>query len=394
MDKSQKFFKSMNPGNVKGVVEHWYSSTACFDQKKYKESFIYLLKYIDANIQIPNESAEQIELTVKHGSVAIKINIDNNSVTIKAPFLKNVDGGSGLALMREISELNFSYLVLAQFSLEGNDFYISYKDNLENAEPYKMYALFEEICFCSDYYDDYFIDKFKASFISPPQVNYFSDEDKNKAWDLYQEIIKEGIDYSNQFDSQRFYGFSLDTLETAILKLDYVIAPQGILGIKLQEVKADLNKQDSYENISRDVKKKLVEMQSYERSKFNESMFHTKFFIPIRKRAEIPYVQSFFQNLYQDSIQNMANKNFILTGHSIIFKFYDLFYRNSLPNDIYDFMQMKLEESANKPWKDVADILFTALDKIMKLDPENPTTLSSGGSIKGIFGKISGLFKK
>lgn len=394
MDKSQKFHKSMNPGNVTGVVDYWYTSMDFFTQKKYKDSFVNLLKYIDSNVQIPNETSDSFEVTVKHGSVAITIKVDKDKFSIKAPFLKNVEGGAGLALMREISELNFSYLVLAQFSLEGSDFYISYTDNLENSEPYKVYALFEEICFCSDYYDDYFIDKFKASFISPPQVSYFTDAEKDTAWNLYLEILKEGIDYSNDFDNQRYHGFSLDNLETALLKLDYVIAPQGILGIKLQEIKKDLYAQESYENISRDVKKKFTEMLSYDRNKFNESMFHTKFFIPIRKRAEIPYIQSFFTNVYQDSTANMSNKNFMLAGHSIAFKFYDLFYRNTLPTDIYNFMQMKLEESAGKSWKDVADILYTALDKIMKLDPENPSSLSSGGSIKGIFGKITGLFKK
>ncbi len=394
MDKSQKFHKSMNPGNVTGVVDFWYSSTDFYNQKKYKDSFVNLLKYIDSSIQIPNESSDSFEVIVKHGSVAITIKVEKDNFSIKAPFLTNVEGGSGLALMREISELNFSYLVLAQFSLEGNNFYISYSDSLENSEPYKIYSLFEEICFCSDYYDDYFIDKFNAKFISPPQVNHFTDEEKNQAWDLYQTILKEGIEYSTDFENQRFYGFSLDNLETALLKLDYVIAPQGILGIKLQEIKKDLYAQDSYENISRDIKKKFIEIQSYDRAKFNESMFHTKFFIPIRKRAEIPYIQSFFANTYDDSTDNMANKNFMLAGHSIAFKFYDLFFRNTLPTDIYNFMQMKLEESAGKSWKDVADILYSALDKIMELDPENPSSLSSGVSIKGIFGKISGLFKK
>ena len=96
MDKSQKFHKSMNPGNVTGVVDYWYTSTDFYNQKKYKDSFVNLLKYIDSTISIPNETSDSFEVTVKHGSVAITIKVDKDKFSIKAPFLKNVEGGAGL----------------------------------------------------------------------------------------------------------------------------------------------------------------------------------------------------------------------------------------------------------------------------------------------------------
>ena len=399
MEKSVSYHSPLTRDNSNSTVSYWYLSTEAFDKKDFKNSLINLIKYIDSTIQIPNNSGT-IEIKVPHGSVEITIKIDSDSFSVKAPFLKNPEGATALGLMRQISELNFSYLVLGQIFLEGTDFYFYYTDKLENAEPYKAYAIFEEICFCADYYDDVFMDKFKTTQVNKPQINSFSPEEKENAWKYFQEIIKEASSFVEYFDSRRFYGLSCDALETAVLKLDYAISPQGLLGTKLSEVKSALYAQDSLQNISANGKQKLLEMLNYDRNKFNDDLFHPKFFIPIRKRAELPYILSFFQKNYETITSDMSSKAYMAASSTASFMIYDLLYKNTIPNDIRSFLTSALEKGGGKDWKTSAEVLYGAIHKIMQLDPESnePIQLGDGSSqnisVKSIFGKITGLFKK
>ncbi len=400
MEKSLTYDKSINLLRSSSSTPFWYESVKNFDNKDYKTSFFNLLRYVNSTIVIPNESSESVELHLPHGSIVVNIKLDSKGYEISAPFLKVPEGASGLGMMRQISELNFSYLVLGQIVLKGNDFYFEYKDALENSEPYKIYSLLEEICFCADYYDDVFIDKFKTEPVNKPALNVFTSEELELASKKFSEIIKEGLSFVEFFESKRSYSLAWEMMENTFLKIDYVIAPQGILNAKLGETKSLLFANDAQQTVVANTKVKLQELLGYDKQKFNSSLFHPKFLIPIRKRGELPYVQDFMRSTHETMTSSMGSKNYISVTVSALYLIYDLFYKNSIPNEISTFLDSALEKAGGKDWQTSAEILYGAISKIMDLNPEEDIgnklggENSQAGSTKSIFGKITGLFKK
>jgi hypothetical protein len=399
MEKSLTYDKSINLVRNSPSTPYWYESVKNFDNKEFKNTFFNLLRYVNSSITIPSDASETVELSLPHGSVIINLKINSKEYEISAPFLKIPDGPNGLGMMRQIAELNFSYLVLGQIIMKGNDCFFEYKDILENSEPYKLYSLLEEICFCADYYDDVFIDKFKTQPVNKPKLEEFSEAEKTFALNKFNEIIQEGLSFVDYFESKRYYSLAWEMLENTFLKIDYVLAPQGILGAKLSETKSLLFANDAQQTLVANTKAKLKELLNFDRDKFNASLFHPKFLIPIRKRGELPYVQDFMRSTYEAMTSSMGNKNYTDVVVSALYLIYDLFYKNSIPIEIANFLDTTLEKAGGKDWKTSAEILYEAVSKIMDLNPEEELGgklggNNSGGNTKSIFGKITGLFKK
>lgn len=399
MEKSLTYDKSINLVRNSSSTPYWYESVKNFDNKEFRAAFFNLLRYVNSTITIPNEASETVELSLPHGSVIINLKIDSKGYEISAPFLKIPDGPNGLGMMRQIAELNFSYLVLGQIVMKGNDCFFEYKDILENSEPYKLYSLLEEICFCADYYDDVFVDKFKTEPVNKPKLDEFTTEEKELASKKFSEIIKEGLSFVEFFESKRYYSLAWEMMENTFLKIDYVIAPQGILGAKLSETKNLLFANDAQQTVVANTKVKLKELLNFDREKFNASLFHPKFLIPTRKRGELPYVQDFMRSTHEAMTSSMGNKNYTDVTVSALYLIYDLFYKNSIPTEISTFLDSALERAGGKDWKTSAEILYDSVNKIMDLNPEEDIGgklggSTSGGSTKSIFGKITGLFKK
>lgn len=399
MEKSLTFDKSINFIRSNSFTPYWYESVKDFDNGNYKSSFLNLLRYVNNTIQIPEVLQDEVELNLPHGSVIVNIKLNSKNYEISAPFLRLPEGPNGLGIMRQIAELNFSYLVLGQIFLKGNDFYFEYKDNTENCEPFKLYSVLEEICFCADFYDDVFIDKFKTSYVVQPDLTIFTNEEKEIANRKFNEIIKEGLGFVDYFESKRYYGLASDMLETIFLKIDYVIAPQGILGARLIEYKNLLYTNDALQTVVANTKSKLQELLTFDKQKFNESLFHPKFLVPIKKRGELPYIQEFMSKTFETMTASFGNKSYMDVTIAALFLIYDLFYKNAIPNEVTTHFESALEKAGSKDWKTSAEILYNSINKIMSLNPEEEageqlTDSSSLGSIKSIFGKITGLFKK
>lgn len=399
MDKSLTYDKSINFIRSNSYTPYWYESVKDFDSGNFKSSFLNLLRYVNNTIQLPDTTKEEVELNLPHGSVIVNIKLNSKEYEISAPFLKLPEGPSGLGMMRQISELNFSYLVLGQIILKGNDFYFEYKDNLQNCEPFKLYSVLEEICFCADYYDDVFVDKFKTSYVVKPDLIIFTSDEIDLAYKDFNQIIKEGLTFVDYFESKRYYGLASDMLETIFLKIDYVIAPQGILGAKLIEYKNLLYSNDALQTVVANTKLKLQELLTFDRQKFNDSLFHPKFLVPIKKRGELPYIQEFMSKTFETMTASFGNKSYMDVTIAALFLIYDLFYKNAIPNEVTTHLESALEKAGGKDWKTSAEILYGSVNKIMSLNPEEDaseqlTDDSSLASIKSIFGKITGLFKK
>lgn len=397
MDKSIAFEKQINPIYANFSVQSWHDSVALYDNKKYIESFVKIIQYINNKFPTPGDLTK-LDLHLPHGSVIINFKADSETYTISALFLKLPSSASKIAVMRQVAELNFSYLILAQIYLKGDELFFEYQDKLENSDPYKIYSLLEEICFCADYYDDIFIEKFGAIRIQEPKVKYFSEVDKEKSYNVFIKTLQEAITLSDYFESKRYYNSACDLLATALLKIDYIIAPQGLLGSEISNAFNAMYKSDPIQTIISQTKDKMKSLLTYDKDKFYHAMYYPEYLIPTKRRAELPFIQDFVKTIYEEASSNIANKGgYLEAAISQLFIIYDLYYRYHIPQTINNMLEAALIKSGSQDWKTAAEALYKALDTIVNLDPQTDLEnykASDDSNSSSFVSSIKGWLKK
>ena len=404
MEKSIAYEQQINNPEENINVENWHYAVDSYEKNEYRAALRNLFSYIDDRIVLPE--SEEFEIKIPHGSIILEMKVENGKFYLKAPFVKIPEDATGLAILRQATELNFTYLILSQIVKVGDELYFQYEDKLENCEPYKMYSLFEEICYGADYYDDIFISKYKASFIQKPELDYFSQEQKELAFKKFQEILTEALSFGEYLENKRYYASICDLYATSLAKLDYIFAPQGILGSDLNDILNSMYEEEDAQTVFNKTKGKLKKLLEYEREKFDNSLFYPKFFIPQKRRAELPLVQDFFKNSYENSANSIANNAFMSAGLVLYYAIYDLFYRYRVPLEIEVILEKALKSSSSKDWDVCAHNLYAAIEKIIKMEklqkkePNSRSTArrktalkSSNSVVNSVVNKIMSFFK-
>jgi hypothetical protein len=397
MDNSFTYTPQLSNPDASVSLDNWNTCISQYEKQNYLNAFKYLLLYVNSKLDIPDGN---FSIKVPHGSVVLEINANSKNFSIKAPFIQIPESVNALPILRQILELNFSYLLLSKIIAKGNEFYFIFEDSIENCEPYKIYAVLEEICYGADHYDDFFIEKYNAQFIQKPDLQYFSDEKAERAHSIFQSVIKEAIQYCDYFDSKRYYYQSCDVLATTFTRIDYIMAPQGILKIDLNKVYNEMFEEDSTQNIATKIKTKLAKFLDYDKTKFKESMFTPNFLIPLKKRAELPLIQDELRNTHTNGAANISSGALMAACLSMTFAIYNILYRYRVPEKIEKFFNDSLARSAGLPWEKSARILYDTIDKVMRLDkissiePSGKSSESSTSSVvKSVMGKIFSIFK-
>ncbi|MCB1176863.1 MAG: hypothetical protein KDK36_04705, partial [Leptospiraceae bacterium] len=218
MENSLSFQKPINRYFRKVSLSDWFTSLDNYDDGNNLKSVIHLLRYINGPVPIPD--GDSIELKIPHGSVYVYIKADNENFEVNLPFLKLNSSSKKLPAMRQFIEQNFSSLILGQIILKDNDeLWYHYKDKIANCEPYKVYYTLDEICNQADNNDDYYIEKFQLEHVENPELNYFSQEDSDKAKSTMKSIIEEGLSYAEFFESKRWYNTACDSLAITYFRI-------------------------------------------------------------------------------------------------------------------------------------------------------------------------------
>lgn len=404
MDKSIAYDEQINNPEENINVENWHLAVEAYEKSQYRESIRYLFLYLDDRIQIPEK--EDFAIKISHGSIVLEMKVEGDYFSLQAPFIRISQDATNLAILRQTTELNFTYLVLSQVIKKDDELYFQYRDKVSNCEPYKMYSLFEEICCGADYYDDIFITKYKAEFIQKPKLNHFTTEQKEEAYTKFQNILNEALENCQYLENKRYYASSCDLLATSLLRIDYIFAPQGILGSDLNEILEMMYEEDEPQNISQKARSKIKKLLTIERKKFDSSLFYPKFFIPQKKRAELPLIQDYFKSPYETSANTISSGAKMAASLSLLFAIYDIFYKYRIPAEIDRILTEALKKSDQKKWEEVSRILYNSIETILKLErlsQKEPTSKntdrkntgqSNGNSVvKSVVDKIVSFFK-
>ena len=92
-----------------------------------------------------------------HGSIIVNIKLDEEKLSITAPFVALPEKGR-IPLLRQVAGLNFNAMDLATIYLRDNRLSFEYSCPIQLINPYKIYYILQEICCTGDKYDDEFGD--------------------------------------------------------------------------------------------------------------------------------------------------------------------------------------------------------------------------------------------
>lgn len=366
MNNSPKFFVNLW-GDLQGNLDSssWKRVTQAWQERRYEDTFFTLLDYINPSLRNTYGDPTQTQFKVPHGSVVVDLAMKNGMIEINCP-LVDIAEATRIPLMRKVAELNFYPLALAQIRLTSNHLTFHYSTTLDTCEPFKIYYVLKEICVTADRYDDEFREKFKAKNLVEPKVKYLSAGETEKAWNSVSEIINETFAYQAYFDSQRWYGSTLDFMVLALKRIDLCAQVQGFLKNEIERVIGELNNGNL--NINERIQKGralLQQIQQMGHDNFARNVYRSEVFIPEKWRTNGEQVKSSIKNAYAQVEKFHNERNYIGSCIESLYCIYDLFFKNNMDNAVNNILIGALTNASEKTWEESSGILYTGLQTIM-----------------------------
>ena len=119
-------------------VEAFDASVEAFENHEYLKSFYALLDYINGDFRTKYGNVQGNEFHIPHGSIIVNIKLDEEKLSITAPFVALPEKGR-IPLLRQVAGLNFNAMDLATIYLRDNRLSFEYSCPIQLINPYKIY---------------------------------------------------------------------------------------------------------------------------------------------------------------------------------------------------------------------------------------------------------------
>lgn len=368
---------TFNPSTIASTasklnVEAFDVSVEAFENQEYLKSFYALLDYINGDFRTKYGNVQGSEFNIPHGSIVVNIKLDDEKLTITAPFVALPEKGR-IPVLRQVAGLNFNAMDLAMIFLKGDQLYFEYNCPIQLINPYKIYYILEEICRTGDKYDDEFETKFDAKRIYEPKIQPYDDATLENIYNALQLSCKECLDAVKYFESSRKYGFVWNIIQTTLLKFMYFANPQGQLLNDMQKAIREMDREDiPLPEITAKGKAVVERLQKMTKEELAEDLYYAETFIPSKRRSNLQNIQENFEDCYKKVTSYLETGDNMTVCVMVTYKFYEMYYYNNLQDDVNNVVVKALQKSSALPWDQAAPILYQAMEAIMEdeLDEE------------------------
>ncbi len=281
----------------------WAQAENLFKEKKFLESIEHFFKYLRDDFEdnvIYQKTTTGFNFQIYQGSKLIKGSGDSlqmHARTTLAEMPKH-----SVPVMRRLLEHNY-LLYYSRYSLDEKKLVMQFDSEIATASPNKLYYALKELCNTADKQDDLLISDFDLLEMADTEhVVPVSSDIKKMKYGFMHKWLEETINKVEDLDKEKFSGAISFLLLAVIFKIDYLIAPEGMLMYDLEKIQAIYFKKD---NLSAFEKNRLMleglkKFQSHPEENFNKSLFKSKSTFSIRQPKN--------QQLVKDAIL-AANKN-------------------------------------------------------------------------------------
>jgi hypothetical protein len=344
--------------------DYWTVVMNTYEQGQHLATVHAVLDYVQKGLSDKSLDTEKTRYVIPHGSTIVNLEIADNILKINAPFLR-IPARSLIPLMRQVAEINFGTLVLAQIMLENDEIFFRYECPLELCEPFKLYRVLEEICIQADANDDLFIEKFGAQRLAQMQVEHFTAEQTELCYQMFQTYLQEALDYIAYYEQRRIEYFGWDALYLAYTKIDYFMRPQGVMKSNIEKAIKELNSDlDMGEKVNKG-KATVQKWLQMEKERFVESMYKSNQFISEKLKFEVSGVQDYLNKTHNTARDERNKRDYIGSALSMMCGFYGLMFYYNIPQTTHELIVEGLEKAGGVEWELASQRLWETLDNIM-----------------------------
>ncbi len=362
---------TFNPSTIESTaskvnLEAWDASLEAYENKEFLKSFYSFLDYLNPDFRSKYANADGTEFNIPHGSIVVNLKLEDGQLKINAPFVSLPEKGK-IPLLRQVAGLNFRNMDLARISLKDDKLFFEYACPVDLLNPYKIYYILEEICNTGDRYDDEFETKFGAKRIYEPKVLPYSEEDVNTVYDVIQLSCKECMDAVSYFEPARKYNHIWNIIDSTILKVFYYAHPQGQLMNDLDKAIVDMDRNDiPLPEIVAHGKEVILKLQGMSKEQLAENLYYVETFIPDKRRSNLKNIQDNFEDTFNKVTAALEGGDPMACCLMITYKFYEMYYYNSVQDDVNAVVTKAMKKASALPWEEAAPVLHEAMEAIME----------------------------
>jgi hypothetical protein len=367
-------------------VSFWDEAIDAFDEKKYKETVLAVINYINPNLLEGKNTDGDVEITQMQGSAEINVKITETTFSIKAPFLRISDKTNKVALLRKVAEVNFSPLRLAQIHQNKDALFFEYEMPIELSQPNKVYDIIRNVAVYADDYDDLFINKYHAEFYKKPAYKELSAAEQEQVWQQITAIFEDYKNYTVLFKEKRWDDFIWDLLVISMLKISNMPYVHGKLRSDLIEYVGKLFNSDLDFNYRVDkgvnFMKKLINTPKED---LMNDVYHAEHFISLRWRSNPQAITDRLKNNMERVQDYEKQESHFSVSYYLQFIFLKLIYDYNLEDNYKQAIYNVLEKVSGLEPSDAAPKLIKVFYAMQDGSINNQETKKEK---KGFFSKL------
>ncbi|NOQ71675.1 MAG: hypothetical protein GQ574_06725 [Crocinitomix sp.] len=241
--KTVKFGRFTDCNKDSNQMVHWDKCIKAFQEKRYVDSYEAFLNYVKDheldNVTI-SRNGDQLKFELIQGSNVIH-GIGSGKDFVAYTNIASMDTPS-IPVMRKLMSINYG-LKYSKFALDGTSICMKFSSHAIDASPNKLYAGLKELAKKADQQDDLLISEFSS--LKEMGGEHVAARDQSRVDIKYKYLTKwlnETKDEVSKMNFQKDAGGISFLLLDLSYKIDYLIAPQGVLTNSLELIQVEFFK--------------------------------------------------------------------------------------------------------------------------------------------------------
>ncbi len=331
---------------------------SAYEAQQYPEAIRLTLAYMLPGEQIPDLSNEALQ--VVHGSARIHVHTDSGSLVLSTVLAQLREDSQATAALRYYLSRLSATGQLFQPRLRGDTLSLEFRDQLSLLHPLKLIEVLQRMPMEADANDAWMIERFAVDTPDREQVAALSEQEFERAWQIWSNhwsAMNELLLESRRRRSVRF----LDTLGSlAANHIRYALPLSG-------PVRADLNETaetftDSEEHPTKrdsSLAKCIKEMGKVSQAQLRDCLGHASYAINPLQEGTAALLSSLLAGTRMQGTGELRSSGRSLEAAlELISDYVYLLAYHSWPAEIESALRAGLDLVSNKPWREVADLLW------------------------------------
>jgi len=218
-------------------VGRWNQAEQLFRDKRFEESLDAFMDYLrDDNLQnvVTEWRGQILDFRIYQGSKVVRGSCSPERLVAEVSLARMQE--PIVPVMRRLLEQNFS-LYYSRYALDKDRLCMRFETDRETANPNKLYYGLKELAIRSDKQDDLLLEDFRQlGPLDQEHILPLPDPERKLKCDWFRRFIRESLELIVDLDPDKLAGGISYLLLALAYRLDYLIAPEGILQQELEKV--------------------------------------------------------------------------------------------------------------------------------------------------------------